>query len=119
MRPKRHRIPPLQAERASHLRRNATFPEGLLRSRLRAGRLAGLKFRRQAPVGPFIVDFYCADKSLVVELDGLSHDDTQAYDRDRTQFLEGHGLRVMRYTNDDVLADVDAVAMDIARQAGV
>ena len=83
------------------------------------GRLAGLKFRRQAPIGPFIVDFYCADKLLVIELDGLSHDETESYDQERTQFLEQSRLRVIRYTNDDVLGDADAVAEDIARCAGV
>jgi len=118
MREKRHRIPPKKTERAKQLRSDSTFPERLLWSRLRGKRLVGLKFRRQHAVGPYFVDFYCAVAQLVIELDGRTHDGRAAYDRQRTEFLEREGLRVVRYSNDDVLEDVDAVAEDIARHAG-
>src|SRR5208337_573404 len=61
-------------ENARQLRRNATIPERMLWNRLRGGRLAGLKFRRQQPIGPYIVDFFCHEVGLVVEVDGRSHD---------------------------------------------
>lgn len=106
----RHRIRPEQLERARRLRREMTVPERLLWSRLRGGRADGLKFRRQVPRDGYILDFYCARASLVVELDGDSHVGRKAYDAVRTQVLEAQGLRVIRVANDDVVRDVDAVA---------
>ena len=102
--------------RARALRREATFPERLLWGRLRGGRLNGWKFRRQHPVGPYIVDFYCHEVGLVVELDGRSHDGRVRQDRERTRWLEQHGLRVIRFTNDDVICDVGRVAEAILRE---
>ena len=113
------------ASQASHaflridLRHDSTFPERLLWSRLRGGRLAGLKFRRQQPIAEYIVDFYCAAAAIVVEVDGLSHVGQADEDAQRSEHLKARGLRVLRYTNDHVIADVDAVAEDIARAAGV
>ena len=118
MKRKHHRITPKQTERARDLRRKSTFPERLLWSRLRAGRLAGLKFRRQQPIGPYIADFYCAAAALVVELHGLSHVGRADEDRRRSEYLEAQRLRIVRYTNDQVIGDVDVVAEDITRQAG-
>jgi very-short-patch-repair endonuclease len=118
MRPKQHRIPPEQMIKVRRLRRDTTFPERLLWSRLRTAQVAGLKFRRQHPVGPFVVDFYCAEASLVVELDGRSHDGKADSDEQRSSYLRGLGLRVIRYTNDEVLEDIDAVVEEIARHAG-
>ncbi len=118
MREKCHRIPPQKSVRVRELRTDSTFPERLLWSRLRGKRLGGLKFRRQQVLGPYFVDFYCAEVRLVIELDRRSHDGRAAYDQQRTKFLEREGLRVIRYSNDDVLQDVDAVVEDIARNAG-
>jgi len=73
-----------------------------------------MKFRRQHPVGSYVVDFFCASAGVVVELDGRSHDDQQAADRRREEYLERKGLRVIRFTNDRVLADLDGVAEAIA-----
>ncbi len=84
---------------------------------MRTKRLAGLKFRRQHIVGPSIVDFFCAEARLVIEIDGRSHDERIEHDRKRTRYLIEQCLRVARYSNDDVLADVDAVAEGIARLA--
>ena len=69
------------------------------------------KFRRQRPCGKFIVDFYCAERKLVIEVDGNSHFSEQAiaYDDERTQFLESMGLRVLRLTNDEVFKNLEAV----------
>jgi very-short-patch-repair endonuclease len=98
-----------QKERARQLRRAATFPERLLWGRLRAGRLAGIKFRRQHTIESFVVDFYCHEARLAIELDGDSHAGRGAYDADRTAQLAKLGVRVVRIANDDVLRDLDAV----------
>ena len=116
---KRHRIAPDHLDRARDLRRESTFPERLLWSRLRKKQLGGLKFRRQQPVGRFIVDFCCPSRKLVVELDGLSHVGRGQYDEDRSAELETLGFRVIRITNDDVVRDIDAVIEMIARDAEV
>ena len=116
-----HRKPPLtdgQKANARRLRHDATIPERLLWGRLRAGRLAGLKFRRQDPVDAFIVDFYCSQSRLAIELDGDSHAGRAEYDAARTAILERLGLRVLRIANDDVLKDLDAVAELILRECG-
>ena len=105
--------------RARDLRRELTFPERLLWSRLRSRRLFDLKFRRQHPVGPFIADFYCDEARLVVEVDGESHVGRAEADARRAAFMEARGMRLLRVTNDDVLQDLDAVLTAIARAAGI
>ena len=88
--------------RARDLRHNQTHGEGRLWGELRAKRLGGWKWRRQAPIGPFIVDFYCPAAKLIVELDGSQHQDSLDYDRRRTRFLEAQGLRVLRFRSEGV-----------------
>ena len=91
----------------------------MLWNRLRGGSLAGLKFRRQQPIGPYIVDFFCHEVSLVVELDGRSHDDRGKEDAQREAFLrDQQRLRVLRVSNDDVLKETEAVLCAILRAAG-
>jgi very-short-patch-repair endonuclease len=89
-------------ERARQLRAHQTDAEGRLWGELRNRRMGGWKWRRQAPIGPFIVDFYCPTKRLVVELDGPQHQDQQAYDARRTAYLERAGLRVIRFGSEGV-----------------
>jgi very-short-patch-repair endonuclease len=108
-------MPPEQLERARHLRRDATVPERLLWSRLRDGQLAGLKFRRQHTIGPFIADFYCHEFQLVIELDGDSHIGRARYDNSRTAYFHDAGIRLLRIANDDVIADIDEVLEAILR----
>ena len=108
-----------QIERSRLLRHDSTFPERLLWGALRNGRLGGLKFRRQHPIGPFIVDFYCHQAKLVVELDGDSHIGRADADQRRTAYLEQLGLQVFRVSNDDLLHDKGAVMVAIARKAGL
>ena len=115
MNDRRHRIRPRSNLRAKQLRAEATFPEKLLWGRLRSRRLLGLKFRRQHCIDSYVVDFYCAAANLVVEIDGRSHDGRVEYDKARSAHLAELGLCVVRYTNDEVLADLDVVAEDIAR----
>jgi very-short-patch-repair endonuclease len=100
--------------RARELRRNMSLPEGVLWQVLRT-RPGGLKSRRQHPVGPYVVDFYCPAAKLVIEVDGVSHDmgARPARDARRTAWLKAQGLRVLRYTARDVLHDPGAVAAGI------
>lgn len=106
-------------ERARSLRQSQTDAEGLLWSLLRSKQLCGLKFRRQHPIGPFFADFACPSRRLVVELDGEYHDHIQDEDLRRQRYLEGQGWTVIRFTNDDVLDDAEAVTQAIARQLGL
>ncbi len=90
---------------ARELRRNMTQAERRLWSAVRGKRLLGLKFRRQQPIGPLIVDFVFVEAGLIIELDGAQHHDEEQfwYDYRRTKFLETKGYRVMRFNNSDVL----------------
>jgi very-short-patch-repair endonuclease len=84
------------------LRANQTDSEARLWGELRGHRLGGWKWRRQAPIGPFIADFYCAAARLVVELDGSQHLEQADYDAHRTRFLELYGLRVIRFESEQI-----------------
>lgn len=103
----------LRRDRARQLRRNQTPAEALLWERLRAGRLEGWKWRRQVPVGPFIVDFVCLEAALAVELDGGVHADQAAYDARRSDFLRARALTVLRFDNGKVTANLDEVCWRI------
>jgi very-short-patch-repair endonuclease len=99
----------LLTDRAKTLRREATSAEKILWNALRGKQMAGLKFRRQQPVGNFIVDFFCASERLVIELDGASHEEKSEKDGARQRFLEEQGLRVLRFLNEDVEKNLDGV----------
>jgi very-short-patch-repair endonuclease len=96
-------------ERARALRKNLTDAERLLWSKLRNRRFAGVKFRRQVPLGPFIADFACFERRLILELDGGQHAQQQEYDAARTRWLEQNGFRVVRFWNHELFEDGDAV----------
>ncbi len=100
---------PYDTKRCRCLRNQHTEAEHRLWLRLRGHRLAGLKFRRQHPIGSYFVDFYCAEARLVVEVDGSQHLDDARCDERRTHALEAAGLQVLRFFNDDVLARTDEV----------
>jgi very-short-patch-repair endonuclease len=89
-------------ERAKELRRNMTPAEKILWQKLRHNRLNGLQFRRQQIINPYIVDFYCHSKALVIEVDGDVHDLQQDYDVERDNQLIARGFRVLRVSNEDV-----------------
>ena len=108
-----------QTERAKSLRAKQTQAEGLLWSVLRGKQLSKLKFRRQHPIGPYFADFACLSKRLVVELDGGYHDSTQENDLQRQQYISNQGWSVVRFTNEDVLTDLDSVLIAISENAGV
>jgi very-short-patch-repair endonuclease len=100
------------------LRSNMTGPETRLWSRLRARQLQGLKFRRQHGIGPYIVDFYCPERSLVIEVDGDSHAGAAQIvkDKQREKYLQSLGLCVFRYINDDIVKNLDGVLADLAER---
>lgn len=97
---------------ARGLRRNMTAAETLLWFHLRRRQIADLRFRRQHPVGRYIVDFVCVDARLVAELDGSQHLDSIS-DPLRDAWLRSQDFRVLRFWNDDVLQRTDAVLADI------
>ncbi|MDA8431044.1 MAG: endonuclease domain-containing protein [Geobacteraceae bacterium] len=82
---------------------------------LRMRQFADYKFLRQKPVGDYIVDFYCAGLQLVIEIDGDSHAETAESDVERTRFLSSLGLRVIRFSNDDVLWNIEGVYEELSR----
>jgi very-short-patch-repair endonuclease len=102
---------------ARQLRRTETRAEQVLWSWLRARRLGSAKFRRQEPIGNYIVDFVCFDRKLIIEVDGAHHSDTDIAENDvvRTQWLESQGLRVLRFSNGDILDNAGAVIAQIAK----
>jgi very-short-patch-repair endonuclease len=94
---------PLKRDAARRLRAEATEAERKLWSRLRRKQMAQLRFRRQHPIVPYIVDFYCSAAKLIVELDGAQHgaDKAIAYDHARTEWLEARGFHVLRIWNQE------------------
>jgi very-short-patch-repair endonuclease len=107
-----------QTEQAARcLRQQLTPAEEQLWSALRGRQLVGLKFRCQHPVGRFIVDFYCPSCKLVIEVDGDIHTQQKAYDEARTEQLQSYGYRVLRFTNEEVLNDLQTVLTCIVQTA--
>ena len=103
-------------ERARSMRKNPTRAEDALWQRLRKRQVNGFHFRRQHPIGRFIVDFYCAEAKLAVEVDGAVHNEPghDEYDDARQEFLEALGLRVLRFDNAEVVSETDGVVSVIA-----
>jgi very-short-patch-repair endonuclease len=105
------RLPEELREFARKLRENQTDAERLLWLLLRNRRVAGFKFRRQDPVGQFVVDFHCRQAGLGVEIDGGGHneDATAIKDARRTELLEKHGVHIIRFWNNEILKQTEAV----------
>ncbi|MCK1638694.1 endonuclease domain-containing protein [Bradyrhizobium sp. 157] len=108
-----------QRDRAKRLRREMTRAETLLWRHLKAKRLAGFGFRRQVPMGSYIADFAAHSCKLVVELDGESHDFVERlrHDERRDRWFEVRGYRVLRFTNDEVLKNLEGVVLAIGLAA--
>ena len=104
-------LPTRSLDNARGLRTTQTDAERKLWRSLRSGQLEGLKFRRQHPIPPYVVDFVCLSEKLVIELDGSQH--TQATDATRTRFLELQGFRVLRFWDNDALMQTEAVVEPI------
>ncbi len=96
-----------------HLRSDPTAPEIKLWSCLRGRRCGGYKFRRQVPIGPYVVDFFCFDLNLVIEVDGDEHAYRTKSDQRRTMFLNSLGYRVIRFGNNDVMQNIYGVTEQI------
>ncbi|MFA6552604.1 MAG: DUF559 domain-containing protein [Candidatus Paceibacterota bacterium] len=97
------------------LRNQATPQEIILWSRLRHCNL-GFKFRRQHSIGDFIVDFYCPEAKLVIEIDGSQHIDQEKYDDERTEYLTKFGCKVIRFWNNEINTNIDGVVMKIMEE---
>ncbi|TJU87439.1 MAG: endonuclease domain-containing protein [Mesorhizobium sp.] len=110
-------VAPTKRRFARSMRRESTEAEDRLWHELRGRRLDRIKFRRQVPVGRFIADFVCAGARLIVEIDGSQHADSN-YDRERDAELKARGFRVLRFWNDDVLRDLNAVCDTIIAYVG-
>ncbi len=99
----------ISLERARKLRTNSTDAELRLWQYLRANRLNGHKFKRQQPLGSYIVDFVCFEARLIIEADGAQHADQQDYDKARDYWLKNQGFHVLRFWNNDVLENTEGV----------
>lgn len=104
--------------RARELRKNPTESELKLWAHLRLRQIGGYKFRRQHPLGPYIVDFVCIEKKLIIEVDGGQHDEKRFYDINRYKLVKEKGFRVLRFWNNEVLRDIDIVKEVIASALG-
>jgi primosomal protein N' (replication factor Y) len=105
------------ADLPNRLRQNQTEAEKKLWSAIRDRRLENLKFKRQFPIPPYIADFACSEKKLVIELDGGQHDEQSGEDRKRADYIESHGYRILRFWNNDLFINFDGVLETIVRVA--
>jgi very-short-patch-repair endonuclease len=115
--PAKKSTPHLQ-HRAGELRKEPTEAEARLWSRLRLLDMKGTHFRRQHAIGPYIVDFCAVKLKLIIEVDGGQHLEKEEYDRDRTEYLEMKGYRVLRFWNNEVMGDIDTVVGVILDEVG-
>ena len=99
----------MNKDRARELRKNPTEAEHMLWRHLRLRQLGGCKFRRQQPIGKYIVDFVCFEKRLIVEVDGGQHSGNINYDSERDAWLEKQGFSVLRFWDNQVLKEMEAV----------
>jgi very-short-patch-repair endonuclease len=104
-------VPAPLLEAARSLRKNMTDAEQLIWKCLRRKQLGGFRFRRQHPIERFVLDFYCCEAKLAIELDGGQHNepDVRLRDNERTAFLQHHGIRVIRFWNSEVLENPEGV----------
>ncbi|WP_417617683.1 endonuclease domain-containing protein [Parasphingorhabdus sp.] len=104
---------PRNTNRAKSLRNAATPAERELWKYLSRRQVGGRKFSRQMPVGPYYADFLCRELGLIIEIDGYSHETQQGKDAKRSRELVDHGYKVLRFTNDDVLSNIEGVIRQI------
>ena len=103
----------MNTQRARELRKDPTPAERALWKRLRLRQISGYKFRRQQPIGPYIVDFVCFEKRLIIEVDGGQHSQQIVQDSKRTAWLKDQGFGVLRFWNNEVLEATEAVGATI------
>lgn len=107
------RVPIYTKTFARQLRSEMTDAESYLWQRLRSRQIHGLKFRRQHPVGKFILDFACIEAKLIIEVDGGQHNEMQIQDNQRTAWLEAQGWKVLRFWNNEVLQNIEGVLVEV------
>ena len=105
-------------KKARELRKYETVAEKILWARLHKNQILGLQFRRQHPINRFIADFYCPKIKLVLEVDGSIHDlpENQDYDIGRSEILKDFGITVIRFTNEQIVDDIENVIIEIERE---
>ena len=108
-----HSYNPLLTGRAQFLRKNSTKTEIFLWQKLKARQLLGYKFIRQKPIGRYIVDFYCHELKLVIEIDGFTHDEKLAYDAERNRYLKKQGLTIIHFLDKEVKENIDTIIQRI------
>ncbi len=99
------------------LRNDMTPAEATLWRALKSRGVGNMKFRRQQGIGPFVLDFYCPAHRLGIELDGSSHDNKFEYDEKRTEYLREQGIRILRFSNEQVFTSIQGVLAEIVRAA--
>jgi 5-methyltetrahydrofolate--homocysteine methyltransferase len=111
-------LPAPVKSRCRSFRQQPTVAEQKLWARLRDRQVDGFKFRRQHPVDRYVLDFYCKEAELCIEIDGSGHLDPEQIqnDQERTQFLKDHGIRIIRFWNDDILNHIDLVLDTILKE---
>ena len=107
-------VDPVKLQRAKELRRQMTPAEAMLWAALRTNKLRGYHFRRQQVVAGFILDFYCHAAGLAIEVDGSVHQSQGEYDAERDRVLAEHGLRILRFSNDEVRTNLAGVLSRLA-----
>ena len=115
---KRFRSFPAAIHNARELRKNGTVPERILWNALRNRKLGGWKFRRQYPVGNLVLDFYCREKAIAVEIDGEIHNqpDIAAHDLERTRFIKRLGIKIIRFPNTQIVENLPGVLLEITKE---
>ena len=110
---------PILKPRRQELRHNETDAEKVFWSHVRNKKLQGLKFFRQYSIGPYILDFYCPEKRIAVELDGSQHseEENREYDAERTEYLRAQDIEVIRFWNHEVLSDIEGILFKITERA--
>jgi adenine-specific DNA-methyltransferase len=109
------KIKSLILQRNKKLRKNSTPQEIIFWSRVRAKRFKGLKFKRQHPIGRYVIDFICLEKKLIIEIDGWQHKEEkqERYDKERTDYLEKQGFRIIRFWNDEVNNNLEGIFLKL------
>jgi len=111
-------VPDRRRSNAKAMRKAMTEAELKLWNELRAHRLMGLSFRRQVPIGSYIVDFACSAHQIIIEVDGSQHAEPDR-DKARDAFFASSGWTILRFWNDDILRDIDNVCLHIVTAAGL
>ena len=103
---------------ARNLRKNATIQERRLWNLLKNRQFCNLKFKRQQPVGDYIVDFICKEAKIIIEIDGGQHNEPKniEYDKTRTEFLNSLGYKVIRFWNNEIYENIDGVLLQLNKE---